>query len=330
MRPNKQPNKQLITLLLPLMMITSGCQNAPLSDTSVLAPTAETTNESELDQWIMQSITQPYQIEVLYRWDEKELLGTYVYPPREEKVRSVLETIKYLFLESLELSPIGGPHYLKGKLPIRIKMYGGHNLDPHGVELLYNPLGTPVEMSIYNVNSFDPRDPEKVYLLMRSVFHQFAKRMLELYPYDRDKFYRISGHRYLSSTEPIAIPLSYHHSPKERFGLDTYAGRRGCYTIYGLLSAEDDMAEMISATLLSTPQEIQNFLEEVSIPDEDNDPEVSERYAREATKAHSELLKKQAFLHKYIKVHWGVDLTKAEVTILRRMAQFIQSKAEEE
>lgn len=323
-------NKQLITLLLPLMMIIAGCQNGPLSDTSVLLPTAETTNESELDQWITQSITQPYQVEVLYRWDEKELLGTYVYPPQEEKVKSVLETVKYLFLESFELPAIGDLHYLKGKLPIRIKMYGGPNLDPNGVELLYNPLGTPVEMCIYNVNSFDPTDPEKVFLLVRSVFHQFAKRMLELYPYDRDKFYRISGHRYLSSTEPIALPLSYHQSPKERFGLDTYAGRRGCYTLYGLLSAEDDMAEMISVSLLSTPQQIQYLLEEVSIPEEDNDPEVSERYAREAIEAHSELLKKQAFLHQYIKVHWGLDLTKAEVTILRRVTQFIQSKSEEE
>ncbi|WP_018029179.1 putative zinc-binding metallopeptidase [Porphyromonas somerae] len=330
MRPNKQTNKQLITLLLPLMMIIAGCQNAKLSDTSVLAPAAETTNESELDQWITQSITQPYQIEVLYRWDEKELLGTYVYPPQEEKVKSVLETVKYLFLESFELPAIGDLHYLKGKLPIRIKMYGGSNLDPNGVELLYNPLGTPVEMCIYNVNSFDPSDPEKVFLLMRSVFHQFAKRMLELYPYDRDKFYRISGHRYLSSTEPIAIPLSYQQSYKERFGLDTYAGRRGCYTMYALLSPEDDMAEMISATLLSTPQEIEYLFEETSIPDGDPNPEVAERYAREAALAHNELLEKQAFLSQYIKVHWGLDLTKAEVTILRRVAQFIQSKEEEE
>lgn len=324
-----RPDKQLLTALLPFLMMIGGCQSTQLSDTSVLAPTSETTKESELDQWIMQFITLPYQIEVLYRWDEKELLGTYVYPPQEEKVRSVLETVKTLFLESFELPAVGGLSYLKGKLPIRIKMYGGPNLDPNGVELLYNPIGTPVEMSIYNVNSFDPNDPEKVYLLMRSVFHQFAKRMLELYPYDRDKFYRISGHRYLSSTEPIAIPLSYRQGYKERFGLDTYAGKRGCYTMYALLSAEDDMAEMISATLLSTPQEIEYLFEEAGTPDDDPNPEVAERYAREAVLAHNELLEKRAFLHQYIKVHWRLDLKKAEVTILRRVARFIQSKVDE-
>lgn len=315
--------------LIVMAGILGSCKPDKLSDVSVLAPTKTEGEVSTLDKWIMESFTQPYQIEVLYRWDEKRPMGTFVYPPEEQRVQSVLATIKTLWLESFELPSLGGPGYLKGKLPIRIKMYGGPNVDPNGVELLHNPLSVPVELSIYNVNSFDPTDRDKVYALMRSVLHQFAKRMLELYPYDRDAFYSISGHRYIASTEMIAIPLSYLNTYQEKLGLDPYAGKRGCYTMLSFLSPEDDMAEMISATLLSTPQEIETMIEEAGTPEDDPDPEVAQRYAAEAVRAHKELTEKRAFVSKYIATQWGLDLTKAEVTILRRLSSFLPSNDEE-
>lgn len=320
--------RYLITSVLCALWM-SGCRPAPLSEESVLTPSIAEGEESELDHWIAQEITEPYQIEVVYRWDEKRRPGTFVYPAEEQNVRAVLETIKSLWLESFELPTVGGPGYLRGKLPIRIKMYGGPNVDPHGVELLYDPTSVPVEMSIYNVNAYDPSDPDRVYGLMRSVLHQFAKRMLELYPYDRDRFYQISGHRYITSTEAIAAPLSYLSGYREKLGLDFYANKRGCYTMLSFLSPEDDMAESISVTLLSTPQAIEGMLEEAAQPEDDPDPEVAKRYAAEAAEAYRELVAKQAFIREYITSRWGLDLTRTEVTILRRMSQYMKSKETE-
>lgn len=68
-------------------------------------------------------------------------------------------------------------------------MYGGRNVDGNGMELLDNLEATTNEMFLYNVNEFNPQDEDKVFILMRSVHHQFARHLMELFPYDRSKFY---------------------------------------------------------------------------------------------------------------------------------------------
>src|SRR3712207_9445164 len=80
-------------------------------------------------------------------------------------------------------------------------MYGGKNIDGNGVELLGNTEATTNEMFLYNVNDFDPKDEDKVFILMRSVHHHFAKHLMELFPYDRNKFLAISGSRYIESSK---------------------------------------------------------------------------------------------------------------------------------
>lgn len=56
-----------------------------------------------------------------------------------------------------------------------------------GMELLDNPEATTNEIFLYNVNEFDPRNEDKVFVLMRSVHHQFAKHLMVLFPYNRNK-----------------------------------------------------------------------------------------------------------------------------------------------
>lgn len=89
-------------------------------------------------------------------------------------------------------------------------MYGGRNVDGNGMELLDNPEATTNEMFLYNINEFDPKDEDKVFVLMRSVHHQFARHLMELFPYDRNSFLSISRNKYIESTTPL------HGSSKER------------------------------------------------------------------------------------------------------------------
>ena len=300
------------------------CSEDKLSGNSVIDENKTQIEATELDNWILNNITKPYGIEVIYRWEKNSNAdGVYIYPPKIEKVRAVLEAVKELGLDTYLLKEVGGKDFLLGRLPIKLYLYGGGNPDENGVERLYNPQLTAAEMCIYNVNEFEPTDFDKVFVLMRSVHHQLAKRLMQFVSYDRDKFYAISGLRYTGTTEPIAAPLGYAKTGKERFGLDNYANKRGFYTMLSFLSAEDDFAEIISSTLTSTPKEVYDAGVAASTPDTDVDPEVNARYAKEAEQAYKEFIAKQTFVNEYVQKEWHINLKQMQVISVRRINNYI-------
>ena len=313
-----------IAFILSFILSCVACSEDKLSENSVIDENKTQIEATELDNWILNNITKPYGIEVIYRWEKNSNAdGIYIYPPKIEKVRAVLEAVKELGLDTYLLKEVGGKDVLLGRLPIKLYLYGGGNPDENGVERLYNPQLTAAEMCIYNVNEFEPTDFDKVFVLMRSVHHQLAKRLMQFVSYDRDKFYAISGHRYTGTTEPIAAPLGYAKTGKERFGLDNYANKRGFYTMLSFLSAEDDFAEIISSTLTSTPKEVYDAGVAASTPDTDVDPEVNARYAKEAEQAYKEFIAKQTFVNEYVQKEWHINLKQMQVISVRRINNYI-------
>lgn len=313
-----------IAFILSFILSCVACSEDKLSENSVIDENKTQIEATELDNWILNNITKPYGIEVIYRWEKNSNAdGVYIYPPKIEKVRAVLEAVKELGLDTYLLKEVGGKDFLLGRLPIKLYLYGGGNPDENGVERLYNPQLTAAEMCIYNVNEFEPTDFDKVFVLMRSVHHQLAKRLMQFVSYDRDKFYAISGHRYTGTTEPIAAPLGYAKTGKERFGLDNYANKRGFYTMLSFLSAEDDFAEIISSTLTSTPKEVYDAGVAASTPDTDVDPEVNARYAKEAEQAYKEFIAKQTFVNEYVQKEWHINLKQMQVISVRRINNYI-------
>ena len=313
-----------IAFILSFILSCVACSEDKLSGNSVIDENKTQIEATELDNWILNNITKPYGIEVIYRWEKNSNAdGVYIYPPKIEKVRAVLEAVKELGLDTYLLKEVGGKDFLLGRSPIKLYLYGGGNPDENGVERLYNPQLTAAEMCIYNVNEFEPTDFDKVFVLMRSVHHQLAKRLMQFISYDRDKFYAISGHRYTGTTEPIAAPLGYAKTGKERFGLDNYANKRGFYTMLSFLSAEDDFAEIISSTLTSTPKEVYDAGVAASTPDTDVDPEVNARYAKEAEQAYKEFIAKQTFVNEYVQKEWHINLKQMQVISVRRINNYI-------
>ena len=122
----------------------------------------------------------------------------------------------------------------------------------------------------------------------------------------------------------IAAQLGYAYTGKEKFGLDAYANKRGFYTMLSFLSAEDDFAEIISATLTSTPKEVYDATVTAKTPDTDVDPEVNARYAKEAEQAYKEFTEKQAFVNEYVQKSWHINLKQMQVISVRRINAYIK------
>ena len=62
---------------------------------------------NEIDEWIIDNYTRPYNMEVKYRWDQSELdLNRTLVPIKEELVVSVMKVVQENWLEPISSVPI--------------------------------------------------------------------------------------------------------------------------------------------------------------------------------------------------------------------------------
>lgn len=104
------------TLLLLTALTLTGCDEEKLSDRSVIDDGKQQIETTQLDNWILDNITKPYGIEVIYRWEKNTgSTGTFIYPPKLENVRAILEAVRELGLETYRLKEVG-----RSRLPARV------------------------------------------------------------------------------------------------------------------------------------------------------------------------------------------------------------------
>ena len=283
-----------------LAMLCTACSEEDLSADSVVDSSMPDIQHTELDKWIMDNYTRPYGIEVVYSWDKNASQdGTYAYPPKTEKVKPVLEAIREMWID-LYLDPqIGGKDFMQEKNPVKIYMYGGRALDVNGVEMIANSQASHSEMYIYNVNDFDPSDQDKVFVLMRSIHHQFAHRLAEVYPYQRNEFLRFSERSYMKSTD-FLNRTSLPKTGKDLLIMRKYAMDRGFCTIHSMVLPDDDFAEMVSVMLMYTPNEI----------------------AQQMT--NEKVLAKKDFIEDYFEYNVKISLRQLQVSSIKKIRAFHQ------
>lgn len=312
-------NKKIIYAIL-LSLGLAGCSDEQLDSNSVVAE--QTITQTETDRWIAEHLTATYNVEVRYRSDKGNMQSG-DYAPKTEKVLDVLKTIKALWMDVY--ASVGETHYLKDKMPLHIHLIGGRKLDSRGQELIANPDATGVNMYIYNVNDFDPKNADDVFCLMRSVHFQFAKRLLELKGYDRDQFLAISRHRYAAMPQGVHAGTSK-ATRRAAFDVSSVAAKRGCYSMFGLSSAEDDMADMISVLLTHKPvveQEQQDVARQ--FPDIKEDPDYTRQLEQEGAQCADEMARKMAMLKDFFKNRADINLNRLQLASIAAMMNYPQS-----
>lgn len=224
--------------------------------------------DSCIDYFIYNNFTVPYGIDVTYLW-ERNFNSNHIAnnPPKLEKVKEVLATLKFIWIGLYKKFPLWD-NLLKTAHPLRIVLYGEKNIDPQGVILLSGGNKSAVEMQIYDVNNFSMTDTTKVYTLMRSVYHQWSKRLAELVPYDREVFLKISrkDYQYTTVGEIEQALSTQRNNMKDYFRVGLQSLKKGFFTTHARITPNDDFAETISAILTTPATEIADLLTKIRSP----------------------------------------------------------------
>ncbi|MEN7550346.1 putative zinc-binding metallopeptidase [Rapidithrix thailandica] len=293
-------NKKFMLLLGSLMLIWASCED-PYNDELNLDQLnfGESLPKTELDNWLYENFTSPYNIEVKYRWDASETDVDYtLVPPKPEKVTEVMTLVKEAWIAPY--MKIAGAGFFNSYSPKQFVLLGSAKYNPGGTITLGTAEGGR-KVVLYVVNDFDLGSREHIKHVMHTVHHEFAHILHQniLYP----------------SEFKLITPGDYSSSDWDEFS-DAEARRMGFITNYAMASPDEDFVEMLSTMLVEGHCGYENILSAIQV--RGSDGEVDE----EATnKAVENIRKKEQIVINYLKETYNIDFEDLQTEVQASMDQ---------
>lgn len=271
--------------MLVFILVIAACDNRsePPLEESIFD--TETPELSELDIWIRENITIPYNIEVIYKWEDYESdQGRYLYPPKEEFVRTFLEALIRVWINPY--SDLGGENFIKNASPRQIVLIGGFNYDPNGNNVL-GLADAGMKITMFRVNETDYSNKPRIRAFMSTTHHEYTHVLNQTIPFS-DQFQTISAGNYDADWTGF--------TDKESLEL-------GFITKYARSSPTEDFAEMV-ARLVMRRAEYDQLLASIDNPE-----------------ARNAILAKENLVALYFENEWGINIYELQELNERRLAE---------
>lgn len=217
-----------------ILLIAGACSD-PYNDeldTSGLNLQPNTPEETELDRWLFENFTAPYNIEVKYRWDGTELdIDKTLVPPVTGKVQSIMNIVRDAWIDPY--TEEAGSTFLKTYCPKQFVLVGSGEYNPGGTVTLGTAEGGR-KIVLYVINQFEETDRRKIKEQMHTVHHEFAHIL----------------------HQSILYPAAFKTVTAGGYSADWYnsthyqAQRRGFITNYAMSAPDEDFVEMIALMLI--------------------------------------------------------------------------------
>jgi substrate import-associated zinc metallohydrolase lipoprotein len=271
-------------LIFSLLVLGSSCATDEVSSTSIIVD--ETATPNEVDTWITENLTKPYNIEVIYKWDDEETdLSKNLVPPEKDKVIPFLEVLKELWLKQYE--SMAGPDFIKSLTPKQILLVGSPNVNSDGTVTEGTAEGGR-KVVLYSVNHFDATNKAKVKEMIHVVHHEFAHIMHQTEEFNIE-FNNITPEGYTSTWYNVSLQE---------------ARNKGFVSSYAQSNTNEDFSEMVSNFIISTPAEWQTIINS-----------VQNQTAQDAIK------KKELMVADYFLKVWNINIYEFQLQLSKRIAE---------
>lgn len=278
-----------------MLAVTVGLSLISCSDDGPEGPTIFPTiapQRDNLDLWLQNNYTSPYNIDFKYKMEDIESDYTYTLVPADSaKSAKLAIIIKYLWLDSY--AEVMGQDFVKSNVPRVIHLVGSPAYNSNGTMVLGTAEGG-LKVTLYMVNNLTNSILESYDAMTEYYFHtmhhEFTHILNQKKPYDTS---------YNKITESGYVSGNWYQKA------DSTAYKLGFVTPYAMSEGAEDFAEMLSTYITHTPEYWQSTII-------DNARTYGGNTAVEA------LEKKLELIRNYMKESWNCDIDVLRATILRR------------
>ncbi len=276
---------KILLFSIVAMLLAVACKEEELGASRIDTSTPDL---SELDQWLRTTFTEPYNVEVLYKWTDYEGdLTKNLVPPSEDKVQPLMDVMDQVWIKCYEEE--GGETFIKSYIPKLIYLLGGAGVNPEGT-VVQGTAEAGRKIVLYEVNKFDPTDADRINRFFHVMHHEFAHILHQTELYPTDAFEAISSGDYRSDWSNVSSD-----------SVALYMGLGFC-SPYGMSSRDEDFVEFIAHMLTRTYDEWEEF-----ITQEGSDEE--------------KMRAKTAIVVEYFRDIWSIDIYDLQALIAERIQE---------
>ena len=273
-------------VILGLSLVS--CDKEEILDPTSIFDDAVVPVENDFDKWINTNLTQPYNIQIKYRLEDKESNTEYNIAPAEyEKSIALAKLTKYLWIDSYE--ELMGKSFVCNYCPKILNFVGSVEYNSQGSIVLGTAEGG-MKITLFNVNSIDPDNLDIEFLnywFFKTMHHEFAHILHQTKSY---------------TTDFNLISLDYQSSSWVNVS-DADALNMGFISPYASSEPQEDFVEMISIYVTNTAE---YWDELVGSASEDGQAKIAQ---------------KLDVVKDYLKTSWDIDIDKLREVVQRRSGE---------
>lgn len=233
----KRYNNIFLAALFGATLLLGGCREEEKIADDLYIPGlgGEKYAENELDKWLYQNYTLPYNIDVVYRWDAAQTyssLSVQLVPVEFDAVQPMMAALRDVWFEPYIQATGNSQDFLKEVAPKKIVLVGSPEYQNGSYKLGQAEGGRKI--LLLNVNNFDASDENELKESLHTIVHEFTHILHQTKLFDK-KYQEISTGRYNSNWTLLKDPE---------------ARRLGFITSYAMLNKDEDFAEMVSGILV--------------------------------------------------------------------------------
>ena len=266
--------------LLGLLLFSSCEREESVGNSEINTKKPDLTN---LDKWIRENYTEPYNIEAIYKWNENaSAANRYLHPPIIDSVLPALKAVKKIWLDSY--SEVGGEDFVKKIAPRELQLIGGINLNPSGTITLGLAEGGK-RITFFNTDFLDVKNESNLIRFVSTIQHEYCHILNQTVPFDQAAYQLIT-------------PIGY---TAQWFNEDISSSRElGFITDYARASVTEDFAEMVNIMLSNNNENYNAIIDAIT-----------------STEARANIRKKEALIVEYYKSNFNIDLYELQAVAAR-------------
>lgn len=292
-------------LFLSISVFVVSCSEEDLGHSLIDTTTPEL---NEVDQWIRENYTYPYNVEVKYKWDNSEVDNTKVLTPVElERVIPFLDKMKKIWVDPYANN--AGSEFMKRFIPKQIVLVGSRSFNDDGSITLGQAEGGR-RITIFDLNyiNFDlsgmsewekDREMKTIIRVFRTMHHEFGHILHQNVAYPQE--YEMITNDYSSNWMNLN---------------DNEARRRGFITAYSRLNPDEDFVEMLSYFFTLSNEDWNELIDKIKVYDDSYnvDEDASE-------KARGFIRQKEKIIADYMLQVWKINIYDLQSEIANVLAE---------
>ena len=288
--------KKIITLFFVGALLT-GCADDDLSSESIFDTASPARNE--FDQWLKTNFTDQYNIDFIYRYNDKETDNTYnVIPADIDKSKALAVMVKDIWLDAY--AEAVSKDFIKKYSPRVYQLIGSAEYRTNG-EIVLGTAEGGLKITLFRVNAIDL---DNLYINQDIPFRDHYEMPLDMnywfFHTMHHEFCHILTQKKDYDTAFRTISAATYHATDWINQEDKKVAKEGFVTAYASSEYNEDFAEIYATYITNTPEGWQKIIDQAG------------------TNGAAILNQKLGIMKTYFQNSWGVNLDSLRNVVLRR------------